>query len=206
MVKDYANTKIYYIPVGEDRYYGHTTHSLSQRKGQHITSLRTSNRKVYVAIRKTNIPIELIWVEDFSCNSLVEAKERERYWIEQFGTLNSNIPNRTNKEWARDYREKHKDEIALKNQQYIQEYNEAYARNLERRRPFAEKDRQDMIVLLKMAEESREKRKKERERLIQEYMEKQEKIKQKQKEYQKTYRARKKAEKETSINNTLVSV
>jgi len=43
--------------------------------------------------------MELILVENFPCNSRDEAKARERFWIEQYGTLNMTIPNRTNKEW-----------------------------------------------------------------------------------------------------------
>jgi hypothetical protein len=164
MVKNYLTTKIYYIPVGNDRYYGYTTQDLSKRKGGHLSYLKNSDAKLYVAAREANVSIQLILVEEFPCNNLDEALAREGYWIEQFGTLNMNRSygyyekwwkewfeqnGEENKQKLIEYRERIKLERELIIQKQKQESREAYARNEERLRPFAEKIRQDEIQVQK---------------------------------------------------------
>lgn len=99
-------TIIYRIPVGDDNYYGHTTKTLNLRKNWHKKDFRRSpDRKLYKAMRDygmTEFDIELIWVEDLSCENIYHARARERYWVERDGKLNNNIPNRSNKEYKRE--------------------------------------------------------------------------------------------------------
>ena len=49
----------------------------------------------------------MIAIEQYKCNSSIEAKQKERYYIEQLqATLNSNIPNRTIQEYYTDNKDK----------------------------------------------------------------------------------------------------
>jgi hypothetical protein len=112
---NYQDTKIYYILIGTKKYYGHTAQKyLSKRENEHKTSLRNdSKRTVYEEARKLNMKpedISCVWVEDYPCNSVEEARARERYWIENFGELNIRIPNRT----AEEYRKQKIDDINKK--------------------------------------------------------------------------------------------
>jgi len=119
---DYSNTIIYKIVCKDllvtDKYIGHTTHFVN-RKYSH--KLRCNNKndkrynlKIYQIIRENGgfENWEMIEIEKISCNNSNEAKARERYWIEYFNsTLNSYIPNRTQKEWTETNKEHIKDYI-----------------------------------------------------------------------------------------------
>lgn len=138
---DYQNTKIYYLDVEGQKYYGHTTQSLSSRKSKHNSlSKKNVNQKVYKAVHDAGldmIDIPIVLVENFPCQNVEEAKARERWWIDKGGELNNDLPLRTPQEWrkenleaikvkrktkytknkqailtkAKQYREKNKDEI-----------------------------------------------------------------------------------------------
>ena len=126
---DYQLTKIYYIPVGDERYYGHTAQKyLSTRQTGHqrdfLIALNNDKvtRKVHKALAEagmTTDQIECVFVENYPCECVEEAKARERWWIENYGTLNMTIPTRTlmeyyeqNKDKIAEYREQNKDKIA----------------------------------------------------------------------------------------------
>jgi hypothetical protein len=135
---DYENTKIYYIAVDNKRYYGHTAQKyLSARQRGHRHRFNNGFKfKVYEEMRKLSMndkDLICVWVEDYPCKSLKEAKSRERWWIEQEGglngTLNAKIPNRTRNEYGNDtkeqiqergkkYRQTNKDKIREKNKAY----------------------------------------------------------------------------------------
>lgn len=134
---NYQDTKIYYINVGDDLYYGHTARRyLSTRQAHHRNRFRNPNskQKIYEKMRELHMTaddIVCVWVEDYPCDSVEEAKARERYWVEHFGTLNSQIPNRTVDEWyeankehhaqrMKEYREANKEHLA----QYQKEWRE----------------------------------------------------------------------------------
>lgn len=112
---DYGKTKIYYIQVGDQRYYGHTTVPLNTRTAGHkCDSKRTPDIKLYAAIREANMDItklKLHHVEDYPCESLQQAKEREKWWIQQHGHLNRCIPNRTPKEYREDHKERIRERV-----------------------------------------------------------------------------------------------
>ena len=148
-MKDYQKTKIYFIEVNGLRYYGHTTYErLSQRKAKHVDAFsqsREKNRKVYKAIRDAGLcmkDMELKWVEDFPCDNVDQAKARERWWIEQQGKLNSNIPTRTKCEWYKHNRERlsAKNKVNRENKRgwYLRYNKEYYEKN---RGKIAEKTR-----------------------------------------------------------------
>ena len=135
---DYSKTKIYRIPVGDQDYYGHTTQTLCKRRAKHVGDFKSSpNRKVYKAMIELGMTaddITLLWVEDYPCKSKHEAKAREHYWIENFGTLNKNKPYTeayTEREYMRMYREQNKDYFKAKHHERYEQnkdYFKAYYR------------------------------------------------------------------------------
>jgi hypothetical protein len=126
---NYINTVIYKIyskdETIKDIYIGHTT-NFCQRERLHRSNCdcETSkgyNYKIYKIIRSNggwnNWVMEII--EKYPCQTIDEAKERERFWIENSSsTLNVTIPNRSKKEYSQLYRLTHKDYIIEKTKQY----------------------------------------------------------------------------------------
>ena len=107
---DYQKCVVYklccrYLNV-TDTYVGHTT-QFRERKSQHKSGCnnvndKSYNLKVYDFIREHGgwDNWSMIEIEKIPCNDSQEACKRERYWIENLrATLNSNIPNRTKKEY-----------------------------------------------------------------------------------------------------------
>jgi hypothetical protein len=133
---DYQHTKIYYIPVGDEKYFGHTQQQyLSRRTAQHRKCYRKGNLcKVYVAARALGMSdkdLICVLVENYPCADVDEAKARERYFIEREGSLNARIPGRTQKE--RERTRTHKEAVnaynrayALKNPEAVKEYYHKY--------------------------------------------------------------------------------
>ena len=101
---DYSKAVIYKIYCKDEKvtdiYIGHTT-CFYQRCILHKSTCNNENAKgynikIYKIIRENggwenwNMTI----IENFPCNDIYEAKERERYWIEkESSTLNVTIPN-----------------------------------------------------------------------------------------------------------------
>ena len=130
---NYQNTLIYKIVPTDVNldfvYVGHTT-NFTQRKGAHKSSCcnentRDYNVKVYKTIRDEIggwEMVEMIMIEPFPCNSVYEAKARERYWLETLkANLNTSIPCRTHKE----YRETHKESISEKSKEFYSNNKDA---------------------------------------------------------------------------------
>lgn len=116
---DYGKTKIYYIQVLGKRYYGATTSSLRARKNGHKgDAKRHPQVRLYQEIKESNVSwdeIELVLVENYPCETLKQSKDRERYWIEQFGELNCTTPNKSPKE----YRNEHRERIRLRKRNFV---------------------------------------------------------------------------------------
>ena len=117
---DYQRTRIYYILVGEEKYYGHTTYQyLSRRTAGHRECFRKGDgRKLYTAARAlgmTDKDLICVLVENYPCSNVDEAKARERFYIEREGTLNVSVPGRTRKETVRAYYEANKEKIKAYN-------------------------------------------------------------------------------------------
>jgi len=112
-MKNYNNTIIYKLfskRSPNNIYIGHTTVTLKERFYAHKYYSYRNKSKLYTHILEhggiEEWSIELI--EEFSCNSLVEAKEIEASFIKDLKpSLNSNIPNRGLKEWRKDNKEKY---------------------------------------------------------------------------------------------------
>jgi hypothetical protein len=114
---DYSKCLIYKLVCNnldvKDCYVGHTT-NYKQRKNAHRTACifphqKGHNLKVYQFIRENGgwINWSMVLVENYPCNNGIEARARERYWYEILNaSLNSEVPNRSNKEWCEDNKEK----------------------------------------------------------------------------------------------------
>ena len=85
-------------------YYGHTCQTLSQRFATHKTPNNPTSSKLI--IEKGDAIIVL--VEEYPCNSIMEAITREAHYILNNHCVNKNIPGRTPKEYrdAQDKEEK----------------------------------------------------------------------------------------------------
>jgi len=102
-------------------YVGHTT-SFKERKYKHKSTCNNENSKkynckIYQTIRENGgwENWYMIEIEKYPCNDLNEATKRERYWYEELNAdMNSNYPNRTQKE----YQEQNKDKIREQQKEY----------------------------------------------------------------------------------------
>jgi hypothetical protein len=103
---NYANTIIYKIVCKNilitDVYVGHTT-NFTNRKRQHKAKSNTdkSTLNLYIQINLNGgfNNWDMIMIEEYPCNNLLEARQRERYWYETLNaTLNSVIPYTTKEE------------------------------------------------------------------------------------------------------------
>lgn len=113
---DYSKTIIYKIVCNDvgipEIYVGHTT-NFKQRKRGHRSICNNKNNKIYNAyvyqfIRENGgfDNWSMIEIEKYSCNDELEAKQRERYWIEELkASLNKTIPSRTPKEYYQENKE-----------------------------------------------------------------------------------------------------
>lgn len=110
---DYSKCVMYRIVCKDltitDCYVGHTTNFV-KRKSCHKKRCNNSNEKsnVYEFIRVKGgwENWSMLEIEKYPCNNFNEACSRERYWLETLNAnLNSNVPNRTVKEWYEDNRE-----------------------------------------------------------------------------------------------------
>jgi hypothetical protein len=118
---NYSKTIMYKICCNDlnitDIYVGHTTNFI-KRKSHHKYSCNNSNDKlyslkVYQFIRENGGWTNwcMIKIEDYPCNSLLDATKRERELYEELNaTLNICIPSRTNKQWIEDNKDKIKEQ------------------------------------------------------------------------------------------------
>jgi hypothetical protein len=155
---DYSKCLIYKLVCDnfdvKDCYVGHTT-NFKQRKRQHKCNTNNPNSKlynlkVYEFIRENGgwTNWSMVLVEYFPCNDELEARARERFWYENLnGSLNSQYPNRSVKEYYNDnkniiknkhkiYNENKKEQIAEYQKEYrennkeeIAEYHKEYKKN-----------------------------------------------------------------------------
>ena len=137
---DFSKTIIYKIVCNDlnitDIYVGHTT-DFRERKYTHKSNTinPTRNRyncKIYQTIRNNGGWDNwlMVQIENYPCNNNQEAVSRERYWFEVLNAkLNTNVPNRTDKE----YYQTNKEQIKEQHKQYtdankdkISEYQKEY--------------------------------------------------------------------------------
>jgi len=124
-MKNYANTIIYklFSKNADDFYIGHTTLNLEDRFKVHCYYTNKRDSKLYKYIREHGgiKDWEIETIEEFPCESLVEAKTREAFLIKELKSkLNSNVPNQNYVGWRKDNREKYNSYM----RQYMNVYNE----------------------------------------------------------------------------------
>ena len=137
---DYSKTCIYKLVHFDDLndeniYIGHTT-NMVKRKFSHKSVCNNPNDKEYNFKKYQFIREnggwdnwEMVLVEKYPCNDVHEEKTRERYWITELkAKLNTDMPNRTPKEYRED------------NKEYIKEWFKNYDQNPERKQKRKEKD------------------------------------------------------------------
>ena len=112
----YKNTIIYKIVCNDlnikDIYVGYTT-NFNTRRSHHKVRCNNPNDagyefKIYKVIRDNGgwNNWSMIEIEKFPCNDSNEARARERYWYEVLNAnLNTDYPNRTEKEYRESNRE-----------------------------------------------------------------------------------------------------
>jgi GIY-YIG catalytic domain len=121
---NYENAKIYQIlnTIDKEVYVGSTIQPLSKRFSLHrsgMTIKKNANRRLNKHFRelgRENFYIELI--ENFPCQTREQLCAREGFYVRQRGTLNKNIPGRSQKESQREYQKAHSDEIKNYHQKY----------------------------------------------------------------------------------------
>jgi hypothetical protein len=118
---NYQNGKIYMLEslIGNCRYYGSTTQTLSQRLGKHKQDITKSNITSKEVLQYPDARILL--VKKFPCNSVEELEAEEAVFIRNNDCVNKCIPQRTRKEYYDDNR----DEIIEYNKQrYVEKKDE----------------------------------------------------------------------------------
>ena len=101
------NGKIYKL-VNEElglTYYGSTTQSLAKRLIQHRWKAKKNSNYTSKQLFEKG-EVEIILVEEYSCNEKKELYERERFYIQNNECVNKTIPSRTKAEWRNDNRDK----------------------------------------------------------------------------------------------------
>jgi hypothetical protein len=140
---NYSKTIIYKLCCNDinitEIYIGSTT-DFKARKKHHKSNCNNEkckiyNLKVYQYIRDNGgwDNWSMIMIEEYSCNSKLEAEKRERYYIEELkSTLNYNIPTQTKKEYYENNQDKlkeYKKEYYKNNQDKLKEYHKEYYEN-----------------------------------------------------------------------------
>lgn len=142
---DYQNGKIYKLVGGGLTYYGSTTNELHKRLFQHRVPKAIETKKfTSYKLFETGDKVEIILVEKYPCNDKNELTRRERYYIENFECVNKAVPQRNDKEYYKDNREKikkqskkyyeeHKEEALIKQKErYEKNKEKQYKQNRER--------------------------------------------------------------------------
>jgi len=106
-------------------YYGSTIQSLSNRMASHrsnykkwIKGDKRTSCKSFEIIKNGDYDYNI--VEEIECENKYELHNRERYYIENNECVNKLIPNRTKKEYNKQYREDNKDKIKDNKKQYYE--------------------------------------------------------------------------------------
>ena len=121
---DYSKTIMYKLVCNDltitDVYVGHTT-DFRKRKNSHKSNCcninsNTYHLKVYQIIRANGNweSWTMVQIEQYPCLNVYEAGARERYWFEELNSkLNTRVPNRSDTESSKIYRETHEHAIKI---------------------------------------------------------------------------------------------
>lgn len=145
---DYSKTVIYKICCKDltiPYVYVGSTSDFIRRKYQHKTyctneASSSYNMRLYETIRNHGgwDNWDMVVVEEYPCESSIQARSRERHWYEQLNcNLNVNIPFRSaeeKKEYQRDYQKTYQ-----KNSERYKEYQREYHKTYQKQDSFKEK-------------------------------------------------------------------
>jgi len=123
---NYRNSKIFKIVNDntDNVYFGSTTQPLCK-------SFYSHKKKQDYKIIFEGINPKIILVENFECNNVEELRKRLRYYVDNNRCINLNLPNRNDKQYHSDNRDK-----------YI-EYNKKYREiNKEKLKDYREKNKE----------------------------------------------------------------
>lgn len=197
---DYSNNVIYKIfckdPNVTDIYIGHTT-DMKQRYRLHrsncnVETSKGYNYKIYKIIRENGgwNNWEMVIIENFPCEDVNQARDRERYWIEkESSSMNMIIPNRSKKEYSKIYAIVNKEKIAEKSKIYRAENKakiDAYLEANKEKISFQKKDwyEEKKDYILEKAKQNYQKNKEDKLEYQKQYSQQHKKeIAEKQKEY-----------------------
>ena len=185
---DYSKTIFYRIVCNDlnikDCYIGHTTNFIN-RKRLHKLSCNNEkcNFKIYQFIRENGgwDNWSMVMIEQISCENFNEACKLERNFLEEYnGTLNNNIPSRTQKEYC----EKNKDKINENHKKYYEEnkdklkeyYEENKEKIKEKQKEYREKNKEKIKEIQKNYRKNNDKKEKERQKKYREKNKKQENL------------------------------
>jgi len=120
--------KIYKLYNQYDVYYGSTTKSLKERLNQHKSGAKNKKCISHILFQDCCIPkIELL--EEVEFDDIKELRDREAYYIRNLECINKVIPNRTQKEYRIDNRDKkleYQKEYYLDNKEQIKNKSKEY--------------------------------------------------------------------------------
>jgi hypothetical protein len=149
---DYSKNVIYKIVCNDltitELYVGSTTDFI-RRKNEHKNTCINSNNKntnlkIYQIIRNNGNweNWTMIQIEEYPCTNGNEARARERYWFEQLNAmLNTQHPNRSKKEYGKEFYKNNKDKI--------NEYNKTNTDKIKERRQKWYESNKDKIAYQK---------------------------------------------------------
>lgn len=112
-------------------YYGHTVQRLSKRLSSHVYDARPETKNTCSSREIIEAgAYRIVWLEDWPCANVQEAKERERWWIEFNPCVNLLLPScktieEYRAEWAKKNREMHKEELKEYHKEWYRKFGTA---------------------------------------------------------------------------------
>ena len=118
-MSDYSKGKIYKIVCNEsgEVYIGSTVLTLKQRLWKH----KDGNRDCSSTHIIDRGDFEMILIDEYSCNSDLELRMREQYWLDKIPNINKYRAYQSKEEKAiyqKEYRNKNKEKLAIYNKEY----------------------------------------------------------------------------------------
>jgi len=165
---DYSKCQIYKIvckdPKIKDCYVGNTCNWI-KRKSKHKQSVNCENDKGYnykkgIIIRENGgwNNWEMVLIENFPCENDLQARSKEREWLEKLGaTMNGQNPIATKEDIKIQYKkyyEEHREEVKAKSTKYYAEHREEL--NAKATKYYAEHREEQNAKKAKYYEEHRE--------------------------------------------------
>ena len=116
-------------------YYGSTIETLKIRLYKHKSAYKKWLKDKYHYLTSFEIIKEehtITLVEEGTFETIIQLKERERYYIENFDCVNNHTPNKTNKEWRdehKEYQKEYNKNWRDENEEYKKQQDKVYYEN-----------------------------------------------------------------------------